>query len=196
MDKKISRYIVIFLPAVSLLTTLGAVQIAQLLKKKQLQIIFLIAVILLQLAPVLRLNPYYRAYYYPLLSGKWVSENTSSITGAGLDLAADYLNALPNAEHLKIRVSLFSRDLEYYLVGKTLPPFGPNHDYIGDFDYDVEHLYDKQIQGTPVDPSPIDNIQTSKRQPSAKYNRELEQVIRLNGIDYVWIYRILSEETP
>ena len=192
VDKKISRYIVIFLPAVSLLTTLGAVQIAQLLKKKQLQVIFLIAVILLQLVPVLRLHPYYRTYYYPLLSGKWVSENTSSITGAGLDLAADYLNALPNVQHLKIRVRSFSEDLEHYLVAETVPAWDPNHDNIGNFDYDVEHLYDKQIQGTPVDPSPIEIIRTSKKQPSVEYTRELEHVVRLNGIDYVWIYRILS----
>lgn len=194
--KKISRYIVIFLPVVSLLMALGAVQIAQLFKKKQLRYLFLIAVAVLQVAPVLRLHPYYRTYYYPLLSGKWVSENTSSITGAGLDLAADYLNTLPNAQHLRVRLSsLFSNDLAYYFVGHT-----GRKDLVKDphrdFDYDVEYLYDKQIYGTPIDPPPIDDIQLTAWQLSQELPRALEHVVRLNGIDYVWIYRVLPEETP
>jgi len=194
--KKISRYIVIFLPALSLLTTFGAVQAAQLLKKKHLQLLFLVVVVVIQIAPVLRLHPYYRTYYYPLLSGKWVSENTSSITGAGLDLAADYLNALPNAQHLQVRLSsLFTYDLAHYFVGHTARR-EPIMDTQRNFDYEVEHLYDKQIQGTPVDPHPVNHIQPSMWQPNQEHSRELEHVVRLNGIDYVWIYRILPEETP
>ena len=194
--KKISRYVVIFLPSVSLLTAYGAIQLIHLLKQKRLQALSLILIIAVQVVPVLRLHPYYRTYYYPLLSGKWVSENTSSITGAGLDLAADYLNTLPNAQHLKVRLSsLFSYDLAHYFVGHT-----DRRNFAGDvdrdFDYDVEYLYDKQIYGTPVDPPPVDNIEPSAWQPSQELSRELEHVVRLNGIDYVWIYRILPEETP
>ena len=193
--KKISRYIVIFLPAVSLLTALGTVQIAQLLKKKQLRYLFLIAVVVLQVGPVLRLHPYYRTYYYPLLPGKWVSENTSSITGAGLDLAANYLNALPNAKHLQVRLSsLFSQDLAHYFVGYTA-----RRDLIRNtdlnFDYDIEYLYDKQIYGTPMDSPPVDDLHPLAWKTSQELSRELEHVVRLNGIDYVWIYRVLSEET-
>ena len=194
--KKISRYIVIFLPVVSLLTALGTVQIAQLLKKKQMRYLFLIVVVVLQVAPVLRLHPYYRTYYYPLLSGKWVSENTSSITGAGLDLAADYLNALPNAQHLRVRLSsLFSNDLSYYFIGHTGRRDLVREPHL-DFDYDVEYLYDKQIYGTPIDPPPIDDTPPSPWQLSQELSREIEHVVRLNGIDYVWIYRVLPAETP
>ncbi|MEH0007923.1 MAG: phospholipid carrier-dependent glycosyltransferase [Flavobacteriales bacterium] len=191
--KKISRYIVVFLPSVSLLTALGAVQVAQLFKKRRMRYIFLAAVILLQIAPILRLHPYYRAYYYPLLSGKWVSQNTSSITGAGLDLAADYLNALPNAQHLRIQLSsLFTEDLAHYFVGHAT--LRGTTDTPSTLDYEVEHLYDKQIQGTPVDPPPTNYMQPYKWQPSPENARELEHVVRLNGIDYVWIYRILPPE--
>ena len=194
--KKISRYIVIFLPVVSILTAIGAVQVAKLFKKKHLQFLCIIAGVALQIAPMLRLHPYYRTYYYPLLSGKWVSQNTSSITGAGLDLAADYLNSLPNAEHLHVALSsLFTYDLAHYFVGHTTRR-EPTASRYRSFDYEVEHLYDKQIQRTPVDPPPIDGIQPFTSQPSQEYSRQLEHVVRLNGIDYVWIYRIHPEETP
>lgn len=194
--KKISRYIVIFLPVVSLLTAIGAVQVATLFKKKYLQFLCIIVGIALQIAPILRLHPYYRAYYYPLLSGKWVSENTSSITGAGIDLAADYLNKLPNAEHLQVELSsLFTYDLAHYFVGRAArrEPIASRHH---NFDYQVEHLYDKQIQRTPADPPPIDGVQPFIWQSSQEHPRDLEHIVRLNGIDYVWIYRIRSGETP
>ena len=203
--KKISRYIVIFLPVVSLLSAIGAVQVLQICKKKRMQYFFLVGVVILQIAPILRLHPYYRTYYYPILSGKWVSQNTSSITGAGLDLAADYLNALPNAQHLKVRLSPFSTDLSYYFIGNTSYSIAgiigedsvrKTHTHTHDtFDYEVEYLYDKQIQGTPVDPPPRDDIQSYQWQPSPEISRELEHVIRVNSIDYVWIYRIRPKET-
>ena len=193
--KKISRYIVIFLPVVSLLTALGAIQVAQLFKKRRMRYIFLAAVVFLQIAPILRLHPYYRTYYYPLLSGKWVSENTSSITGAGLDLAADYLNALPNAQHLRVRLSsVFTHDLAHYFVGHTTRRNLASNTR-QDFDYDVEHLYDKQIDGFPVDPPPMDTIPPfAWRLTQEDFSRELEHVVRLNGIDYVWIYRVPKKE--
>ncbi len=190
--KKISRYIVIFLPVVSLLSAIGAIQALQLLKKKRIQYLFLAAVVFLQIVPILRLHPYYRTYYYPLLSGMWVAQNTSSITGAGIDLAADYLNAHPNAQQLRIRFSPFSQDLNSYLIAKNSQQESNTniHDI---FDYEVEHLYDRQIQGTPVDPSPRHTLLTW--QPSPENARELEHVVCLNGIDYVWIYR-LRKKSP
>lgn len=187
VSKKISRYIVIFLPVVSLLTTLGVVEVARLFKKKQAYFLFIVVIVLLQIIPILRLHPHYRTYYYPLLSRKWVAANTSSITGAGLDLAADYLNALPNAQNLHIQVkSLFTHDLIYYFIGQ-----GTHTKETSDkFDYVVEHLYDKQIQGIPVDPHPKASTQPSKQQSTQQISREPEHVVHINGIDYIWIYRI------
>ena len=190
--KKISRYIIIFLPVVCLLITLGSIQIAQLFKTKHLQFFVLVMVIILQIAPVLRLHPHYRTYYYPLLSATWVSKNTSSITGAGLDLAADYLNALPDAQHLRVQLSsLFTYDLAHYFVGHATQRKIIIDSHLN-FDYEVEHLYDKQIQGTPVDPPPRNTIPYLNLQPYKERSRELEHVVRLNGIDYVWIYRVLK----
>ena len=189
-SKKISRYIVVFLPVVSLLTTLGVVEAVALFKKKRWKLVFLAVLIMLQIAPILRLHPYYRTYYYPLLSGKWVATNTSSITGAGLSLAADYLNSLPSAPQLHVRLSPFSGDMISYLTKNTSPQESDT------YDYEVEHLYDRQILGPSMDPPPKDAHQEGKWNPTGEDARELEHVVRLNGIDYVWIYRILPQEKP
>ena len=184
--KKISRYLVIFLPAVSILTAMGAVEFAQLWKKRQLGYLVLGVLFILQAVPILRLHPNYRVYYYPFLSSKWVAENTSSITGAGLDIAADYLNAKPDAHRLQVQLTWFCKDFAHYFVGDARIYHSPNADY------DVEYLYDKQIQGVPMDmhrnPVSISAVSQGER----GMPRELEHVVTLNGIDYVWIYRVIN----
>ncbi|MXV85511.1 phospholipid carrier-dependent glycosyltransferase [Candidatus Poribacteria bacterium] len=192
-SKKISRYIVVFLPVVSLLTTLGAIEAVALFKKKQWKLILIAALLMLQIAPILRLHPYYRTYYYPLLSGKWIAMNTSSITGAGLSLAADYLNSLPNASQLRVRLSPFSGDMVSYLIKDTSLQES-NTNASNTFDYEVEYLYDRQILGPPVDPPPKNADQEDEWQPTEEDARELEHVVRLNDIDYVWIYRLCAKE--
>ena len=191
--KKISRYIVVFLPVVSLLTTLGAVEVVALFKKKQWKPIFLAVLIMLQIAPILRLHPYYRTYYYPLLSGKWVATNTSSITGAGVSLAADYLNSLPNAPQLQVRLSPFCEGIIPYLIKNTSSQES-NTNTSDTFDYEVEYLYDRQILGPPVDPPPKEVYPETTWRPTEEDTRELEHVVRLNGIDYVWIYRVPKKD--
>lgn len=184
--KKISRYLVIFLPTVSLLTAMGAVEFAQLWKKKRFGYLVLGVLFILQAVPILRLHPNYRAYYYPFLSAKWVAENTCSITGAGLDIAADYLNAKPDAHRLQVQFTWFCKDFAHYFIGNARIDDSPNADY------DVEYLYDKQIQGIPVDThsNPVKGLSSGQHEEEGP--RELEHVVRLNGIDYVWIYRVLD----
>ena len=193
--KKISRYLVIFLPAVSLLTALGAMNITQRFSKKWGSLVVLAIVFVLQVVPMLRLHPYYRTYYHPLLSGAWVAENTTCITGAGLDLAADYLNAKPNAEKLWVRMTWISKEFGHYFVGNTLQRHHHTETNSRDFDYDIEYLRDKQLTGkTPIDAP--DNYQIHDfLRSDIKLLRELEQVVTLNGVDYVWIYRVLDSPT-
>ena len=190
--KKISRYLVIFLPAISLLTVLGGMNIAQRFSKKWMCLVVLAIVFALQVVPVLRLHPYYRTYYHPLLSGAWVAENTTCITGVGLDLAADYLNAKPNAEKLWVRMTWISKDFGRYFVGNTLQRHHHTETNSRDFDYDIEYLRDKQLAGT-IPADALENYQLhGLLSPGAKLSRAPEHVIRLNGIDYVWIYRVLD----
>ena len=189
--KKISRYLVIFLPAVSLLTAMGAVEFAQLWKKRWIGYLVLGVLFVLQAMPILCLHPNYRAYYHPFLSPKWVAENTSSITGAGLDLAADYLNAKPDVHRLKVWLTWFCKDFAHYFVGDARI-YHNSQTSFPNFDYYVEYLYDKQIQGIPVDTHPNPVKVLSSVQHEKEIPRELEHVVRLNGIDYVWIYRVLN----
>ena len=194
--KKIARYLVIFLPAVSLLTAMGAISLTRALSKKRSRYIALALIIVLQVVPVLRLHPYYITYHFPPLSGEWVAKNTSVGGGVGLDLAAAYLNAKPDAEQLQVRLSRFSGSLSKYFVGKTWKrsnreTFRSNID----FDYDVEYVRDRQIQGTPVDSHSEKGTPSSVLQFRGGLQRQLEHVVRLNGVDYVWIYQVLDTRT-
>ena len=172
---------------------MGGIYITQHISKKYVRLLFLVAVVVLQPLPVLKLHPYYATYHFPILSGEWISKNTSVGGGVGLDVAAAYLNAKPDAQHLKVRVSRFSSNLNKYFVGKTWrrrnsETFPHNID----FDYDVEYVRGRQIQGSSVDPLPEGGKPSSVLQPRSDLHRELEHVVRLNGIDYVWIYRVLD----
>ena len=191
--KKIARYLVIFLPAVSLLAAMGAVSLTRAFSKKRNRYIVLALIVVLQVVPVLRLHPYYIAYHSPLLSGEWVGKNTSTGGGVGLDLAAAYLNAKPDAEQLQVQLSRFSGNLSRYFVGRpwmrnNSEPFPRNID----FDYDVEYVRDRQIQGTPMDSHSEKGTPASVLQLRGGLQRQLEHVVQLNGVDYVWIYRVLD----
>lgn len=190
--KKISRYLIIFLPAVSILTALGATHLAKQFKREWIGYTLLVSVFVLQAVPVLRLHPDYRTYYHPLLSGTWVAENTTCITGTGLDLAADYLNAKPNAEKLWVRMTWISKEFGHYFVGNTLQRHHHTETNSRDFDYDIEYLRDKQLgEEIPIDAP--DNYQIHDfLRFGIKLPRKLEHVVTLNGIDYVWIYRVLN----
>ena len=96
--KKIARYLVIFLPAVSLLAAMGAIALTRVFSKKRSRYIALALIVVLQVVPVLCLHPYYIAYHFPLLSREWVAKNTSVGGGVGLDLTAAYLNTKPDAQ--------------------------------------------------------------------------------------------------
>ena len=193
VSKKISRYIVIILPSISFLTALGAMQLAQLVQNKKLGYGILSIIFILQAVPILSLYPNYRAYHHPLLSARWIEENTSSITGAGLDIAADYLNAKPDAEGLRVRHTWFCKEFAHYFVGETRIYYNddspdPN------FDYDLEYLYDKQIQDNPTDTLIKPTKNRKKQDEKEVVSRELEHIIRLNGVNYVWIYRVIKPE--
>ena len=194
VSKKISRYIVIILPSISFLTAFGAMQLAQRTENKKLRYCVLPIIFILQAVPILSLYPNYRAYHHPLLSARWIEENTSSITGAGLDLAADYLNAKPDSEGLRVRHTWFCKEFAHYFAGEARiyyndDPPDPN------FDYDLEYLYDKQIQHNPADTLIKHTKNPKKQQDKEVIHRELEHIIRLNGVNFVWIYRVIKPET-
>ena len=190
--KKIARYIIIYLPVISLLSAIGTIYIAQQFSKNRFRYLFLIAIVFFQVIPVLRLHPYYITYHFPLLSGNWISKNAPTSGGVGLDVAGDYLNSKPNAENLNVRVSLFSENLSKYFIGKTWKRNRKTQWRNIDLDYDVEYSRIRQIQGEPIDSHPKHGTPAARLQLQNTLPRELEHVVKLNGVDYVWIYRVIK----
>jgi len=186
-SKKFSRYL---LPAFPIIEILAAVGFFEFLKwgcsyidsrfgtettpqKLTLSIVTILCLVLIQILPVLRLHPYYGTYYNLCFKLTDIRKIITVGAGAGYDLAAKHLNRKPNAQEL--RVQTFPQSAQFffpYFAGQPLWS-----DAGGEVvpDYEVVHLRESQAGWIPQ---------------TGTLNGELEHVITLNGIDYVWIYRI------
>ena len=189
-SKKFSRYL---LPAFPILEILAAVSFFEFLKwgysyidsrfgietnsqKLIFSIVTILCLLLIQILPVLRLHPYYGTYYNLCFKLTDIRKIITVGGGAGVDLAAKYLNRKPHAQELHVQVSPLSAQFFHrYFIGQTLPA-----DAGGEVvpDYEVVNIRDSQIGWVPQ---------------TGKLNGELEYVITLNGIDHVWIYRISQQ---
>ena len=130
-------------------------------------------VFVIQVFPVLRLHPYYGTYYNPLWGMTDITRICTTGDASGLDLAAKYLNQKPYAEDLVVRVPPLSGELfGYYFQGKSYPR--DVNSGISTPDYEIAYIRDVQIKL--VNLNDIDGT--------------LEHVIRLNNVDYVWIYKL------
>ena len=128
---------------------------------------------LIQVFPVLRLHPYYGTYYNPLWGVTGITRICTTGDASGLDLAAEYLNQKPNAEDLVVHVSPLSAEFfGYYFKGKSYRR--DRNPGIFTPDYEVAYIRDVQIKRVN-----LDDIEGT-----------LEHVIRLNNVDYVWIYKL------
>ena len=186
-SKKFSRYL---LPAFPMLEILAAVGLFEFLKwgysyidsrfgteatpqKLTFSIVTLLCLFLIQILPVLRLHPYYSTYYNLCFKFTDITKIITVPASAGYDLAAKYLNGKPSAEELHVQVSPLSAQYFYrYFTGRTHPAD------VGEVvvpDYEVVHIRESQAGWVPQ---------------TGTLNGQLEHVITLNGIDYVWIYRI------
>ena len=181
LAKKLARYLVITAPVWDVLAAIGAValmrQLRETLKKPILAHAVLILVLSLQVLPVLRLHPNYRAYHHPAISAGWIANNISQGGGMGLDRAAEYLNNKPNPEQSTVYVTPLGGFLKHYFKGHTRmldPHITPYKS-----DYVVVYIRDKQIGWT---------LPTQLSQALS-----LEHVVSVNGVDYAWIYKM---DTP
>ncbi len=188
-SKKFSRYL---LPAFPIIEILAAIGFFEFLKwgysyigsrfgtgatpqKLAFSIVTVLCLLLIQIVPVLRLHPYHSTYYNLCFK---LTDIRKIITvgeggGVGYDLAAKYLNRKPNAQALRVQTFPQSTQFFYpYFIGQI---------YWADAseavvpDYEVVHIRESQAGWVPQ---------------TGTLNGELEHVITLNGIDYVWIYRI------
>ena len=185
-SKKFSRYL---LPAFPMLEILAAIGFFEFLKwgysyidsrlgtgatpkKLTFSIVIALCLFLIQIVPVLRLHPYYGTYYNLCFKLTDIRKIITVGAGAGYDLAAKYLNRKPNAQELRVQTFPQSAQfLLFYFTGQV------NWTDTGEAvvpDYEVVHLRESQAGWVPQ---------------TGTLNGELEHVITLNGIDYVWIYR-------
>ena len=188
-SKKFSRYL---LPAFPMLEILAAIGFFEFLKwgysyidsrfgtganaqKLTFSIVTVLCLFLIQIVPILRLHPYYGTYYNLCFK---LTDIRKIITvgeggGVGYDLAAKYLNKKPNAQVLRVQAFPPSAHLFLpYFAGQVHWP-NPDEEIVPD--YEVVHIRESQAGWVPQ---------------TGTLNGELEHVITLNGIDYVWIYRI------
>ena len=186
-SKKFSRYL---LPAFPILEILAAIGFFEFLKwgyayidsrfgtetnsqKLTFSIAALLCLSLIQILPVLRLHPYYGTYYNLCFKLADIRKIITVPAAVGLDLAAEHLNRKPNARELHVQVSPLSGQFFYqYFIGQT---HRADEGEVVVPDYEVVHIRDSQVARVPQ---------------TGTLNGELEHVITLNGIDYVWIYRI------
>ena len=188
-SKKFSRYL---LPAFPMLEILAAIGFFEFLKwgysyigsrfgpganakKLTFSIATFLCLFLIQIVPVLRLHPYYGTYYNLCFKLTDIRKITTvgEGGGAGYDLAAKYLNNKPYARELRVQtfppsahlfLPYFTGRVVWVDAGEVVVP-----------DYELVHIRESQAGWVPQ---------------TGILNGELEHVITLNGIDYVWIYRI------
>ncbi len=186
-SKKFSRYL---LPAFPILEILAAIGFFEFLKwgysyidsrfgtetnsqKLTFSIVTLLCLFLIQILPVLRLHPYYGTYYNLCFKLTDIRKIITVGAGAGYDLAAKYLNRKPNAQALRVHTFPPSAQFFYqYFIGQSS---WSESGEVAVPDYEVVHLRESQAGWVPQ---------------TGTLNGQLEHVITLNGIDYVWIYRI------
>ncbi len=134
----------------------------------------LAGLIVLQIAHVLTFHPYYFDYTNPLLGGgKIAPEFVVLGWGEGLDRAAEYLDQKPDAGQ-KTAVAWYSWQFAPYFTGRTVDLSGNEPAYTADYTV----FYINQVQRRFPTEELLDYF--ADRQP--------EKIIRLGGMDYVWIY--------
>jgi hypothetical protein len=135
---------------------------------------------LLLLVPLIY-GPYYLSYYNPLLLGwGWAPRAILIGWGEGMGDAARILNQKPGADRAKV-AAWYDWTFAPFFVGQTLPMSTEN---ALSADYSV--FYINQVQRKIPDPNLITYFQ--RRRP--------EQVVRLNGVDYAWVYPAVSGDGP
>ena len=142
--------------------------------RRGVELTVIILTILIQGFSVLKLHPYYGTYYNFFWGLTDITKVCTIGDASGLDLAADYLNQKPNAESLLVQISPLSEEFfAHYFVGETKR----NDNIRRQPDYEVVYIRESQIGYVPQ---------------NGVLDGNLEHVIRLNGIDHVWIYKLSS----
>ncbi len=177
--KKFDRYVLPLVPMIAILAALGTWKVGEWLAAR-LRLgaalggtVAALVVVLLQAQNLVGAYPYYLAYYNPLLGGTTgAAERVMVGYGEGLDQVADWLNARPNATSLWVGAHSF--DILQPQIdgqGESLRDRVPSQ-----ADYIVLYRFQLQVGQSP---RVIDQY-LGRREP--------ELVVRLNGLDYAYVY--------
>ncbi|OPY25443.1 MAG: Dolichyl-phosphate-mannose-protein mannosyltransferase [Methanocella sp. PtaU1.Bin125] len=136
-------------------------------------------VTIVSLAILVPLQPYFLSYYNPVIPGN--PSNAPNVLligwGDGLDAAARYLNEKPGADKMKVAVNYNGFTAFFHGQTVTLPRKENNLTGLEGCDYVV--FYVSAIQRT----WNLGLMQQFHSVPP-------EKIIRLNGIDHCWIYKV------
>jgi 4-amino-4-deoxy-L-arabinose transferase-like glycosyltransferase len=189
-DKKFDRYILPVFLVADILSAVGYGVWVEFWRTKTayvnlrfLPLVFMAIALLFQFTDVLRIVPYYHAYYNPLMGGPKRAPQWMQIGwGEGLDLAAEYLNQKPDAQRLVVYSWYGGGGFSYYFHGKTryIPAVRQTkkmNENLRKANYIV--LY-------------VNQIQRNLGQFTLEYveNKTPEAKIYINGIEYVRIYAV------
>ncbi len=125
--KKFDRYVVAVYPALDYVAGVGLVGLVGWIaasprfavSRRYIAPTLLVVPFLLQAAGTLATFPYYLSYYNPLLGGSHQAPQTMMIGwGEGLNLAAEYLNAKPDAQNLRV-ATWYPRCFSCFFSGVT-----------------------------------------------------------------------------
>jgi hypothetical protein len=124
--------------------------------------------------------PYYFTYYNPLMGGITRAPEVLMIgLGEGIDEAARYLNAKPNAEQLQVASWYRGGSFSYIFEGQDL-----DLEAFFQADYAVIYVHQWQRQ--------VPDVQTME------YFATLtpEYTVNLHGLDYAWVYDLRNAPPP
>ena len=187
--KKLSRYVLAVYPILDILAALSIGMLGKWLATRWLSshqsaflkivrkptVIFAVLALLFGIYPfytAVNLYPNYAAYYNPIWRLTDITKVTTIGRGVGINQTAMYLNQQENTENLVVRASFVGNMyLSKYFRGTLLPLDGTVSAQVAD--YDVVYVRDIQIG------------------LSEEFYRHREPVktIRVNGDDYVYIYK-------
>lgn len=134
-------------------------------------------------------SPYYFSYYNPLWGGTPQAPAVMMVGwGEGLDQAARFLNNQPGAANRQVATGVWSTTFSYFYDGPAVSTrFEPGASVVEDWvDSYYYVLYINEKQREKISPE------------LAEYFAALQpvQVVRINGLDYVYVYDIHDLPPP
>ncbi len=179
---KFDRYVVPMLPALDMMAAVGLVIAWQWLTRHwsrlgQLGWSMASVVLVSMMALAWSHHPYYYTYWNPLLGGmrQAVLVLPVGVGYEGIEQVAAYLDALPNAEMLKL-ASANSGKIRPLFKGETIPMTNLDGEwYLADYTF----IYISQLQRGKHDPEIIKYLK----------GKPLEFSFSLFGVDYGWLYQ-------